>query len=72
MPYSRERVRKPRVQEAAVTGLILLVFLGILVGYAWTRLRGRMKLNVSGKNWAAAVVIFVFVILMLWASHNGH
>ena len=53
------------------TGLILLVLIGVLVAYGWTRLRGKMKLNVSAKNWVAPIVIVVVVALMLWASHTG-
>ena len=52
-------------------GLILLVFIGAIVAFGWTRLRGKMKLSVSGKNWIAPIVIVVVVALMLWASHTG-
>ena len=55
-----------------MTGLILLILIGALVAFGWTRLRGKMKLNVSGKHWAGAITIFVLVVLMLWASHQGH
>ena len=55
-----------------MSGLILVVLIGLLVAYAYTRLRGRMKLSVSGKNWVAPVVIVGVVLLMLWATHNGH
>ncbi len=54
------------------SGLILLILIGILVAYAYTRLRGKMKLPVSGKNWVAPVVIVVIVALMLWASSGTH
>ena len=54
------------------SGLILLVLIGIVIAYVWTRLRGRMKMPVSGKNWIAPVVIVVVVGLLLWASHSGH
>jgi hypothetical protein len=53
------------------SGLILLVLIGIVIAYVWTRLRGRMKMPVSGKNWIAPVVIVVVVGLLLWASHSG-
>ena len=53
------------------SGFILLVLIGIVIGYAWIRLRGKMKMPVSGKNWIAPVVIVVLVGLLLWASHNG-
>ena len=53
-------------------GLILLVFIGAIVAFGWTRLRGKMKLSVSGKNWVAPIVIVVILALMLWASQKGH
>ena len=53
-------------------GLILLVFIAALAAFGWTRLRGKMKLSVSGKNWVAPIVIVVILALMLWASQKGH
>jgi fumarate reductase subunit D len=55
-----------------MTGLILLVLIGALVAFGWTRLRGKMKLSVSGKNWIGPIVIVVIVVLMMWSVHNGH
>ena len=54
------------------SALVLLVLIGVLVAFAYTRLRGKMKLSVSGKNWVAPIVIVVIIALMLWPSHNGH
>ena len=53
------------------SGLILLILIGVLVAFGYTRLRGKMKLSISGKNWIAPIVIVVIVVLMLWASHSG-
>jgi hypothetical protein len=53
-------------------GLILLVLIGALVAFGWTRLRGKMKLGVSGRNWLAPIFIVVVVVLMLWSAHLGH
>jgi hypothetical protein len=53
------------------SGLVLVIFIGALVAFAYTRLRGRMKLSVSGKNWIAPIVIVVVVALLLWGSHTG-
>jgi len=53
------------------SGFILLVLIGIVIGYAWIRLRGKMKMPVSGKNWIGPIVVVVVVGLLLWASHNG-
>jgi hypothetical protein len=54
------------------SALILLILIGALVAFAYTRLRGKMKLSVSGKNWIAPIVIVVILALMLWASQKGH
>ena len=56
-----------------MSGLILLVLIGIVIAYFYTRMRGKMKLSVSGKNWIAPIVIVVVVVLLLWASsQHGH
>jgi hypothetical protein len=34
-----------------LSGIVLLVLIGALVAFGWTRLRGKMKLPVSGKHW---------------------
>jgi fumarate reductase subunit D len=54
------------------SGLILLILIGLLVAFGYTRLRGKMKLSVSGKNWIAPIVIVAIIALMLWASNGGH
>ena len=55
------------------TGLILLLFICVIIAFGWTRLRGKMKLSVSGKNWLAPIVIVGLVLLLLWAIHpTGH
>ena len=55
-----------------MTGLILLILIGALVAFGWTRLRGKMKLGVSGKNWVGPIVVVVLLGLMLWSTHTGH
>jgi hypothetical protein len=52
----------------------LLILIGIVVAFGYTRLRGKMKLSISGKNWVAPIVIVAIIALMLWASssHPGH
>jgi len=54
------------------SGFILLILIGALVAFGYTRLRGKMKMSVSGKNWIAPIVIVVILVLVLWASHSGH
>ena len=55
-----------------MTGLILLVLIGAIVAFAWTRLRGKMKLNINAKNWLGPILVVVIVGLMLWSTHAGH
>jgi fumarate reductase subunit D len=56
-----------------MTGLILLILIAALIAFGYTRLRGKMKLGVSSKNWLGPMVIIVVVVLLLWATHtNGH
>ena len=52
-------------------GLILLVFIGAIVAFGWTRLRGKMKLSVSRKNWLGPIVIIGIVVLLMWSVHTG-
>jgi hypothetical protein len=69
-----KRVRtRPHVREAAMSsGLILLILIGIVVAYAYTRLRGKMKLPISGKSWIGPIFIVALVVLMLFSKHQGH
>jgi hypothetical protein len=53
-------------------GLVLLLIIGAIVAFGWTRLRGKMKLGVSGKHWIGPIVVVLVVGLLLWSSHNGH
>jgi hypothetical protein len=57
---------------AVTTGLILLVLIGVLVAYGWTRLRGKMKLKVSSADWIGPVLVVVVLGIMLWATYGGH
>ena len=73
MPYSRYGFARRRVkEEAAVTGIILLVLIGALVAFGWTRLRGKMKLPISGKSWVGPIFIVALVVLMLFSKSKGH
>ncbi len=55
------------------TGLILVVLIGVAAAFGWTRLRGKMKLGVSGKHWLGPIVIVGLVLLLMWSSHTaGH
>lgn len=50
------------------SGLILLALLAIIVAFIWTRIRRRAGLSVTGRHWAAAMVVFALVVLALYAT----
>ena len=55
-----------------MTGLILLLLIGALVAFGWVRLRGKLRLPISGKQWIGPIVIVAIVVLMLFSKHQGH
>jgi hypothetical protein len=55
-----------------VNGIILLVLIGALVAFGWTRLRGKMKLPISGKSWVGPIFVVALVLLMLFSKSKGH
>jgi hypothetical protein len=55
-----------------VNGTILLVLIGALVAFGWTRLRGKMKLPISGKSWVGPIFVVALVLLMLFSKSKGH
>jgi hypothetical protein len=50
------------------SGLILLGLIGVLIGFALSRVRRRMGLGVTWGMWATTVAIVVISGLILWAS----
>ncbi len=51
------------------TGLILLLFICAIIAFGWTRLRGKMKLGVSGKHWLGPIVIVGLILLLLYSTN---
>jgi hypothetical protein len=49
-------------------GLILLVLIGILVGFVVARVRRRMGLGVTWSTWVTTVVVVGFLLLLLYAT----
>jgi hypothetical protein len=49
------------------TGLILLVLVAALVTYGYTRIRRRMGMAVTGRQWMIAMAVTILAILALWA-----
>jgi hypothetical protein len=50
-----------------VSGLILLVLIGVLVGFGITRVRGKLGMRVTGGTWLAVIAGVVALGLVLWA-----
>ena len=64
---------RPQVREARViSGLILLVFIGILIGFVVARVRKRMGLGVTWSTWVTTVVVVGFLLLLLYATSFKH
>ena len=53
------------------TGLILLVLIGAVLAFGWTRLRTKMKMRVSGMDWIGPIILVVVLGLLLWGSQGG-
>jgi hypothetical protein len=55
-----------------MTGLILLVFIGILIGFVVARVRKRMGLGVNWSTWVTTVAVVGFILLLLYATSVKH
>jgi uncharacterized protein YqgC (DUF456 family) len=49
------------------SGLILLAFIGALVGFGITRMRRRLGLGVTAGTWVAVITGVIVLGLALWA-----
>jgi hypothetical protein len=56
-----------RREDKLATGLILLVFLGVLAAYGFARLRRRMGLAMTGQAWLITIAAMVLLGLAMWA-----
>ncbi len=54
------------------SGLILLLLIGILIGFGVSRVRKRMGLGVTWGTWVTTVVVVGFIVLLLWVSAYKH
>ncbi len=61
------------VREARVaSGLILLLLIGILIGFVVARVRKRMGLGVTWGTWVTTVVVVGFILLLIWVTSAKH
>jgi drug/metabolite transporter (DMT)-like permease len=56
-----------------MTGLILLVLIGVGVAWLFTSGRKKLKLPVNGKHWGAIIVLVVVLLALAYgATHSPH
>jgi hypothetical protein len=48
------------------SGLILLVFIGVLIGFGWTRVRGKLGMRTTWRTWTSVIAAVVIIGLVLW------
>jgi hypothetical protein len=63
----RQAVRTPSQEANVASGLILLLLIGVLVGFGITRMRRRLGLGVTGGTWVAVITGVIVLGLALWA-----
>jgi drug/metabolite transporter (DMT)-like permease len=54
-----------------VSGIVLLVIIGVLVAWLVSKGRGKMKLPFSGKNWLWVIIVVVVVLAIAYGA-SGH
>ena len=54
------------------SGLILLLLIGVLVGFGVGRVRKRMGLAMTWGTWVTTVLVVGFLLLLLYATSFKH
>jgi hypothetical protein len=54
-----------------VTGLVLLVVIGVLVAWVVTKGRRKMKLPVTGRHWGWIIAVVVVLLAIAYGA-SGH
>lgn len=54
-----------------MSGLVLLVLIGVLVAWLLTRGRQRMRLPVTGRHWAWIIAVVVVLLAIAYGA-SGH
>ena len=56
-----------------MSGIILLVLIGLGAAWLWTRGRKRLNLSVNGKQWWIVIIVVVVLLSLFYgASHTPH
>jgi hypothetical protein len=54
-----------------VSGIVLLVLIGVLVAWLVTGGRKKMKLPVNGKHWIWIIIVVFVVLALLYGAHTS-
>ena len=54
-----------------MSGIVLLVLIGVIVAWLLTRGRQRLKLPVTGRHWAWIIAVVVVVLAIAYGA-SGH
>lgn len=56
-----------------LSGLILLAFVAIAIGWLWNKGRKKIGFPANGKTWGTAVLVIVILIMLYYgATHTAH
>jgi hypothetical protein len=53
-----------------VSGIVLLVLIGLGAAWLWTRGRKRLSMPTNGKQWLVVVIIVVAVLAIAYGATN--
>jgi hypothetical protein len=68
----RGRTETPAREAKVASGFILLLLIGILIGFGVSRVRKRMGLGVTWSTWVTTVVVVGFILLLMWVTAYKH
>lgn len=54
-----------------MSGIVLMVLIGLGAAWLWTRGRRRLSLPVNGKHWGAVIVIVVVLLALAYGATNS-
>jgi len=54
-----------------VSGIVLLVLIGLGAAWLWTGGRKKLKLPVTGKHWGAIIIIVVILLVLFYGAQNS-
>ena len=56
-----------------MSGIVLLVLIGLGAAFLWTRGRKRLSMPVNGKTWIGVVIVVVVLLALAYgATHTPH